>query len=248
MSSQDLGISEQAISKTVEAGIKSQLDDAEALNVEIHTDPLKLAQGQIDSATLEGKGLVVKDDLRTEAIALETDAVNINLLKAAFGNIELEQPTDAKACVTLKAEDIEHAFNSGYVKQKLRGQKLTLPSGEAVTTDASNVRFTLPNADTFKIEADIMLIEKVETHHVAFTAKPQITEGGHQLTLVDVQYENDNNSDLELAQSLIRSTEDLLDLRNFEMGSMSLKFEQLDIKAGKLIVTAKANIQSLDFG
>lgn len=246
MSSQDLDISEQAISKTVEAGIKSQLDEAESLHVKIHTNPLNLAQGQIDTATLEGKGLVVKGDLRTEAIALETDAININLLKAAFGNIELEQPTDAKACVTLNAEDIEHAFNSGYVKQKLRGQKITLPSGETVTTDASNVRFTLPAADTFHIEADIMLIEKVEKHHVAFTAKPQLIEGGHQLTLVDVCYESDRG-DLDLAQSLIRSTEDLLDLRNFELGGMKLQFEQLNIESGKLIVTAKANIQSLDY-
>ncbi len=247
MSSQDLGISEQVISKTVEASIHSQLDKADTLIVEIHTDPLKLVQGQIDSATIEGKGLVIKNDLRTEAIALETNIINLNLLKAAFGNIELEQPTDATARVTLKAEDIEHAFNSGYVKQKLRGQKLTLPSGETVTTDASNVRFTLPDVDTFRIEADIMLIEKVETHHVAFTAKPQIVEGGHQLTLVDVHYENDDNSNLELAQSLIRSTEDLLDLRSFELGGMALQFEQLEIESGQLIVTAKANIQSLDY-
>jgi hypothetical protein len=154
----DLDMGEQAISKAAEAGIKSQLDEAEALDVKVHTNPGKLVTGQVDQAVIEGKGLVIQNELRTEAVTLKTGPVSINMLKAALGKIELERPTDATARVVLKAEDIQNAFNSDYVKQKLRGQKLNLPSGERVTTDASNVSFAIPEAGRIAVAADVMVI------------------------------------------------------------------------------------------
>ncbi len=245
MSSQDLGIGEQAISKAAEAAIKSQMDEAEDLSVEIHTDPMKLAQGQVDKVTVEGKGLVVKNDLRTEEISLEANSVDISMTKAVFGEIELDRPADAEARVVLKAEDIQNAFNSGYVKKKLRGQKIELSSGEKLTTDASNVKFSIPEAGKITVEADVMLIEKVETHHVAFSAKPKLIEDGNVLTLEDIQYDEATNDMPELTRSLIDSTKELLDLRNFEIGDMALKFNQLDIQPGKMIIQADATVSSL---
>lgn len=245
MSSQDLGIGEQAISKAAEAAIKSQMDEAEDLNVEIHTDPLKLSQGQVDKVTVEGKGLVVQNDLRTEEVTLEANSVDISMTKAIFGQIELDQPADAEARVVLKAEDIQSAFNSGYVKKKLRGQKIDLPSGERVTTDASNVKFTIPEAGMISVEADVMVMEKVETHHVAFSAKPKLIEDGNALALEDIQYDDAANDMPELTQSLIDNTKELLDLRNFEIGDMALKFDRLDVQPGKMIIQAQAIVSSL---
>lgn len=244
MSSQDLDIGEQAISKAVETGLKSQVDEAESLDVEIRTDPVKLTQGQVDKAVIEGKGLVIQHDLRTESLRLEAKAVDISMMKAALGEIELDQPTDATARVVLNADDIQKAFESDYVKRKLRGQKIDLPSGERVTTDASNVQFTMPEDGKIALEADVMLIEKVETHHVAFSAKPQLTDGGHSVTLTDIDYDEATNDTPELTQSLIDSTQDLLDLRNFEISDMSLQFERLEVKSNKLIIHANANVRS----
>jgi len=243
--SQELGIGEQAISKAAEAAIKTQMDEAETLNVEIHTDPIKLAQGQVDNVVVEGTGLLVKDDLRTEEIKLEASSVDIDMMKAALGHIELEQPAEAEARIVLNAEDIQKAFNSGYVKQKLRGQKIELSSGETVTTDASNVQFQIPEAGKISVEADVMLMEKVETHHVAFSARPKLVENGHALALEDIQYDDATNDKPELTRSLIESTKDLLDLRNFEIGDMALQFDQLDVQPGKLIIKAQATVESL---
>ena len=243
--SQELGIGEQAISKAAEAAIRTQMDEAETLGVEIHTDPIKLAQGQVDNVVVEGTGLLVKNDLRTEEIKLEASSVDIDMMKAALGHIEIEQPAEAEARIVLKAEDIQKAFNSGYVKQKLRGQKIELPSGETVTTDASNVQFQIPEAGKITVEADVMLIEKVETHHVAFSARPKLIENGHALALDDIQYDDATNDKPELTRSLIESTKDLLDLRNFEIGDMALQFNQLDVQPGKLIIKAQATVESL---
>ncbi len=244
--SEELGIGEQAISKAAEAAIRTQMDEAETLDVEIHTDPIKLAQGQVDNVVVEGTGLLVQNDLRTEEIRLEASSVDIDMMKAALGHIELEQPAEAEARIVLRAEDIQKAFNSGYVKQKLRGQKIELSSGETVTTDASNVQFQIPEAGKIAVEADVMLIEKVETHHVAFSARPKLIENGHALALEDVQYDDATNDKPELTRSLIDSTKDLLDLRNFEIGDMALQFDQLDVQPGKLIIKAQATVESLE--
>ena len=245
MSLQDLDIGEQAVSKAAEAAIKSQMDDVDALEIEVHTDPIKLAQGQVDKVTVEGEGLVVKNDLRTESVVLEARSVDIDMMKAMMGQIELEHPADADAQVVLKAEDLQKAFNSDFVKQKMRGLKVDLPSGERVTTDASNIEFSIPETDKIVVAADVMVMEKVETHHIEFSAKPHLAEGGNVIKLADIKCDQAANDMPELTRSLITSTEELLDLRNFEIGDMAMHFNKLDVQPGRLVVKAQATISSL---
>ena len=241
-----MDVGEQAISAAAEAGIRSQLDSVDSLDVEIRTDPAKLTQGQLDKVIVEGKGMVVQNDLRTEAMTLTTGPVDIAMMKIPLGKIELDEPAEAEASVVLNPEDLQAAFNSGFIKQKLRGQKIELPSGDTVTTDASNVEFTIPSPGRVAVAADVMLIEKVETHHVAFSAKPKLVANGNKVTLEDIQYEEEDNDMPALTQSLVEGTEDLLDLRNFELDNMSLKFQDIEIQADQIVITAKADIQSFD--
>lgn len=246
MSSDNMDAGEQAISSIAEAGIRSQLDAVDELDIEIRTDPMKLTQGQIDKVVIVGKGMVVQNDLRTEEMTLETGPVDIAMMKIPLGKIELDEPAQAEAKVVLKPEDLQAAFNSSFIKQKLRGQKIELPSGDRVTTDASNVVFTIPSPGRIAVAADVMLIEKVETHHVAFSAQPKLVADGHKVTLEDIQYQEDANDMPELTQSLVAGTEDLLDLRNFELDNMDLKFKGIEVQADRIVITAKADIQSFN--
>lgn len=245
MGFQDLDIGEKAISKAAETAVRSQMDAVETLDVEVHTDPMKLAQGQIDKVTVEGQGLVIQDDLRTEAISLEARSVDIDMFKAMMGEVELERPADADAQVVLKAEDLQKALNSDFVKQKMRGLKVVLPSGEKVTTDASNVTFSIPEAGKILVSADVMVMEKVETHHIEFSARPELAKSGNTIVLKDVKAKAADNDMPALTRSLVTSTEELLDLRNFEIGDMALQFNKLEVLPGKLIVKAQATISSL---
>jgi len=245
MSAVDTNIGEQAISKLVEEGIKAQLDQVESLSVDIKTDPMKLTQGQVDRVLIKGRGWVVRDDLRTEELVLETGSVDIAMLKVPLGEIELEHPTDATARVILIPADVQTAFNAGYVRKKLRGQKIEI-DGETVTTDASNVEFTVPEAGRVALAADVMLIEKVETHHIAFSAKPKLVDGGFGVALEDVEYDEAENDLPELTQALIDNTQSLLDLRFFELEGMSLQFEQMTVEPEKITIQATAKITSFN--
>ncbi|MBE9076575.1 DUF2993 domain-containing protein [Romeria aff. gracilis LEGE 07310] len=244
MSSKDLDIGEQAISKAAEAGLESQMDQAEDLDVALHTEATDLAQGKLKAVEVEGEGLVVQNELRTDELKLKTGEVKINPMQAVMGEIELERPTEAEAYAVLKAEDINRAFDSDYVREKLRGQKVTLPSEETVSTDAQKVSFTIPEAGRIAVDADVMIIEQVETKHIAFTAVPELVSGGHQVTLTDMQYDDAANDMPELTQALIDTTEELLDLRNLELDKMSLKFDRLEVQPDQLVIQAQAEIRA----
>ena len=90
--SEQQGLGEQALNKAAEIGLSSQLDEVEELHVDIKTDPLKAIQGQVDSVTIEGEGMVMQKDLRVEEMDMQVNNVAINPLTAAFGKIELTKP------------------------------------------------------------------------------------------------------------------------------------------------------------
>jgi len=177
-------------------------------------------------------------------LVLEASAVDISMLKMATGTFELDAPADASAKIVLKPDDVQTAFNADYVKQKMRGQKIDLGSGDRVTTDASNITFTIPEAGRIAVSADVMLIEKVETHHVAFSAKPVLVEQGQGVALTDVQYDQADNDMPALTRSLIASTQDLLDFRTFDIGDITLQVTQLDVQPDRLVFAANARITS----
>ena len=239
-----MDIGEQAISAAAKAGIEAQLDEVDSVDVALKTDPLKLTQGQLDEVVINGRGMVVQNDLRTEAMTLRAENVDISMTQLPLGKVELDQPASAEAKVVLNAEDIQKAFASDFVKQKMRGQKVELPNGDRVTTDASNVTFSIPEDGRVAVSADVMLIEKVETHHVSFSGRPTLKDGGHKVSIEDLQYQDEANDMPELTQSLVDSTEEMLDLRNFELDNMELQFESLEAKAGQLVIHAKARITS----
>lgn len=59
-------IGDWAISKAAKVGLVSQLDEAKNLDVDIRTNPLNIMQGEIDSVSVKGEGLVIKKELRAE--------------------------------------------------------------------------------------------------------------------------------------------------------------------------------------
>ncbi|WP_036478234.1 DUF2993 domain-containing protein [Myxosarcina sp. GI1] len=241
MTSQDIG--EQAISKAAEVGMESQLDESEELDVDVRTNPADAAQGKLDSVNINGKGLVMNKELRAEKLDMKTNNIKVNPLKAAFGDIEMEQPTDATACIVLTDKDIERAFNSEYIKDKLKDREVTI-DGETVTANAKRVNFSLPGEGKISLEADISLADS-ETKQIAFTGKPRVSDNGNKIVIEDVEYTSGKNEAPELTQALLNSAEELLDLRNFELADMSLQLKKLDVQKGKMTINADARVNQL---
>jgi len=237
--SSDLG--EQALSKAFEVGLSTQLDAVETLEADIRTNPIALMQGELESADIQGEGLVIKNDLRTEELSVKTDGLAIDPLKAAFGKIELTRPTNATAAVKLLETDIERACNSDYIQKKLQNLKVNLDDGP-VQVNVERVQFSLPGEGRVAIAADVTLVESGETEHVAFNAMPEMGPQGHLVVLQQVQMEPENTSE-DLTNSLLTAASDLLDLRQFTLSGMTLQLEQIDVQAGHMNLQAKAYLE-----
>lgn len=240
---QDKGdIGEQALSKAAEIGLSSQLDEVENLEVDIRTNPLKLMQGELESVTIEGKGLVMQKDLRAEELEIKTDGIAINPLSAAFGKIELTRPTEADAHVVLTEQDLERAFNSDYIHDKLQNLDVNV-NGQPTIINTRQVQFRLPGDGKIALNAEISLKETGETKQVAFTTVPRMIAGGERISLEAVEYAEGQELSPELTTALLERSSELLDLSNFQLEGMSLRLKGLDVQKGRLTIQSQAHVE-----
>lgn len=234
-------IGEQALSKAAEIGLTTQLDEVENLEVDIRTDPGQLIQGELESVAIEGDGLVMKKDLRAEKLEVKTSRVAINPLSIAFGKIELTRPTEAEAHVVLTEQDLERAFNSEYIHNKL--QNLTVHvNGQPLMINVRQVKLRLPGDGKIALQAAINQQETGETQQICFTTVPRLNSGGQRITLEDVQYADSQELSPELTDALLDRAGELLDLRNFELEGMSLRLKGFNVQKGKLTLEATAQV------
>ncbi len=240
------GLGEQALDKAAEMGLSSQLDEVENLEVHIKTDPFHLVQGEVDSVTIDGKGLVMQKDLRVEELEMEMSTVAINPLSAAFGKIELTKPTDGSAHVVLIEPDINRAFNSEYVRNQLQSQQINV-DGQPMTIEPQHVDFRLPGDGKVALNAKVLLRETGETKQVAFTAVPRVSANGQTVALEDVEYDEGEEVS-PLTKALVDQTSELLNLSNFDLKGMSLRVKSLQVEAGKLTLEASAHVEQIPSG
>lgn len=238
----DLG--KQALNKVVEVGLSSQLDEVEDLKVDVETDPMQLMAGEVESVKIEGKGMVMQKDLRVEEMQVKTHHVAVNPLKAAFGQIELAHPTDATVQVTLTEADINRAFNSEFIQEKLQNLDVCV-NGDRVTVDTQRVEFGLPGKGKVAIKTDVALRNIGETKETTFTAVPRMEPNGQQVILEEVQYEAGQELSPELTNALLTAARELLDLRNFELDGMDLRLRRLDVQPNQLLLEAEARVEQI---
>lgn len=234
-------IGEQALSKAAEIGLSTQLDEVENLDVDIRTDPGKLIQGQLESVEIEGKGLVMEKDLRAEELEIKTSNIAINPLSAAFGKIELTRPTDADAHVVLTEQDLERAFNSKYIHDKLQNLKIHV-NGQPLVINTQQVQLRLPGDGKIVLTAEILLQETGEIQQISFSTLPRLSSGGERIALDDIQYAQGKELSPELTTALLERASELLNLRNFELQGMSLRLKGMEVQKGKLTLQATARV------
>jgi LmeA-like phospholipid-binding len=239
---QERNLGEQAIDKVAEIAIASQLDESESLSVTVQTEPIQLAQGEVNAVTIDGQGLVMKQDLRVEELQVHVKDISVNPLSAMFGKIELNGPAVGTARAVLKESDINRAFNSEYISGKLRELKVDR-DGKLLTVDAKSVECKLLPSGRIALEAEAFVRETGSTEKIYFTAKPQIDAGGWAVSLQDVEYAEHQEFSPELTAALAEKAGEVLNLRNFELEGMSLRIKQLDVEAGLMTVQAEAKVE-----
>jgi hypothetical protein len=238
------GLGEQALNKVVELGLSSQLDEVESLDVNVKADPFQLLQGHVDAVAIDGEGLVMQKSLRVEELHMHVDTVAINPLSVAFGKVELTEPAQGTARIVLTQADINIAFNSEYIRDKLQNQKVDI-NGESVVIVPEKIDFNLPGESKVKLDATLRVKGNNQLQRIAFAAVPHVSPDGKKIHLENVEYAQGEEMSPALTKALVDASSEILNLNNFDLKGMSLKIKTLAVEIGKLILTAEANLQQI---
>ena len=233
----------KALSKVAEIGISSQLDGSEAIEVNIRTNPGKLIQGKLDSVTISGKGLVMKQDLRLETLEINIDKVSIDPMRAIFGNIQLIHPTDAQAYIVLTEVDLNRAFSCEYTRSKLHNLTMEM-NGQKVTIDLHQASIKLPGDNKFVIDADFTVENQSQLKKLSVTAIPEIHENGNRISLEIVAIQGQGLI-LDFVSALVDRLTALLDLRNFDLPGVSFQLYRLEAQKDRLIIHSQAQVAQI---
>lgn len=236
------GLGEQALNKIAEMALSTQLEEAERLNVQVKTDPSKLAQGELESLTIDGEGLVMKKDLRMQEMEIKMNSIAVSPLKALLGSIELTKPTQGTARIVLTQADINRAFNSQTLSTRIRNLNIGI-DGKRLRADIQHVDCQLLADGKIAIDAEMHVQQTGETQHVSFSATPCISPSGQGVLLGDVQYAPGQELSSELMEALVEQASQILNLSNFAMEGISLEIHQLNVATGTIILQATAQIK-----
>lgn len=236
---QDLG--EQALGKVAEVAIASQLDQADQVNVDVRTDPIKVVQGKLDSVAITGEGMVMKQDLRVEAIGINTDSVAINPLKAVLGEIELTESTNAEVNVLLTETDLNRALASDYLSSKMQNLAVDIQD-EPHIINVQQVNLHLPGEGIINLNVEILCQPASEIKQFSAVAKPYLKDNGYRIEL-DILSAEGQGLSLEFVAALFDHVVELLDLRNFDFNGMTLQLKDFNVQAGKVLLRGSVVVE-----
>ncbi|ACB50460.1 unknown [Crocosphaera subtropica ATCC 51142] len=234
-------LGEQTLNTIAKLALSSQLKDCDHLDVTIKTSPEKIVNGEVESLLIEGKGLVIETDLRVESLEIAMKEIAIDPLKALTGNIELTQPTVGTAHLTLTQTDLNRAFNSRDLRNKINVLDTYLSRGETKVT-VPEKRCKLYENGTVAVETLIQLQPSGETKEVAFTTTPKIAKGGRSIMLKDIDYAVGKEVSEDLTEAFLEVAKKMLNLSHFEKQGLALRINHLNIDADKITLSAAADI------
>lgn len=237
-------LEEQVVSQAVQAGLSSQLDAAESMNVEVQTDLLKAVQGQVDSVTVSGQGVVVQD-IRVQELQVQTAQVDIDPLSAVLGNLKLNQPVNAKSRVVLTEADLNRAMNSEALLRLLPPMSLTVEGSIVRVELVPPLQVTLPGDRRIQLAGAALLHEEKGTRKVSFTTTILPRTETQPVLVESFQCQPGQAVSLEFAIALLQRFKQLLSQPSLEFAGVTFQVKCLQVEAGSLSIETEAQVSQI---
>lgn len=237
-------LEEQVVSQVVQATLASQLEDAEDVQVDVHTDLGKVVQGEMESIRLSGQGMVIQD-VRVQEVEVETDRILVNPFSVLLGKLELDQPVDAVARVTLTEADLNRAMNSDMVTNRIPPLKL-LVEGEVMTLELRlPMSIQLPGQGKLCFQGAAQLHKASGSRQVQFSALLVPGSENRPLLIEAFQCQPGQGISLEFAIALLHKFQEILNQPYYELEGMAFRVKQLDVQAGYLTMETEAHVEQI---
>jgi hypothetical protein len=226
-------LSEQAFNKAIEVGLASQLQEAENIEVEIHSEPLQLIQGEVDSVRVQGQGVVTPQNLRIEEVILRSDHVAVNLLKTTLGPPRLKSLEDASVGITLTEADLNQILRSDYLFQEL--SPLTLKTArESLTLAWQSGSIQLLEKQQFYLEGELTANFQQRQQVVIFGITFRISQ--KEISLVAGEYLQETDLPLEITTMLLTKVNQLVQIRKLNIGNLQIVVDCIEIQNKSLVM------------
>lgn len=231
---QDQG-GDRLVSKVAGSAIAALFKRSENIEANVRAEPVtKLLQGSIDGFDFIGKGMLMYNGLRINAMELYLQAVSIDFGAIFTGQVKLRRPTQAAMRVVLTEEDLTTSFNTPFVTEKL--QRLQY-EGQALKFQHTTI--TLNNDKTLRLKSEITIGEQAKPITLDFTTSIAV-EDRRKIQFVDVQYNGNTGS--ALGKAVINHVNNLLDLDKFALEGTQLRVDRIRIQNQAIVFYGSASI------
>jgi len=238
-------LEEQAFSQIVERGLSSQLNTAEALDVNIQTSILKIIQGKVDSVSIEGQGLVLREGIRVHKLELHTDNVAVDLLNSLLGQIKLNQPVNTTVQLELTEADINQAINSDYVRDKLPPIELKLPDRIVVLEVKLPIKIHLLEGGNLGVDGTMQINDRNTHRLVSFCsiACPRTDE--HPIRLEEFRCTSGEGIALDLTIAIMQKMQEWASLPYLLLEGTALRLAKMEVRKGRVMFKVEAQVRQV---
>lgn len=243
---------EQMLNTVASKTIRHLFTQSESIDVSVRCNPSsKLLQGSIDSFKVSGRGLVIRQQFRSEELSFETDAVSLDFGSVLKGQIQLKQPTQAIAQVVLTQDDINNSFKAELVRKRL--ENLSIPALDELS-DGQPISFTDVQVQ-LQPNSRIQLFAKADLpEHGLVPISMTCTLGVERRRRVlfqnpqfvpDAVPEELREISRTLTDALAEILNNMVDLDRFNLDGVTMRINRLETQGKKLIFSGYAQIERI---
>jgi hypothetical protein len=238
-------LEEHILAQAAETTLSNQLDEVEQIHVDVRTDLLKIAQGQVEEISLNGQGLVLQKDIRVQEIKVKTDSIAINPLSAIFGQIELNQPVNAIARIVMTEADINHALSSDLIHSYTQKNWPLNIDGEIVSFKLENIQIYLPANGKIEFSGKVLIEEKGNSRVLGFDARVSPPIDSQPLILESFHCTQGEGLSVPVVAAIMQKFKELLKVPYFVWENMVLNIKDLKVTTGNIILLIRAHMKQI---
>lgn len=237
-------LEEHLISQEAKKRVSNQLDQVEKIDIDVQTNLLKIVQGQADAVSFVGQGLVIKKDIRVQEIQLQTTGIAINPLGALFGQIELDEPVNSIARVTLTETDINCALASNFTQKLIQNFELKVDD-KIISFQPQDLQVFLPGDRKIGVRGRVILKETENDQVLGFTATLHTSTTLQTIKLASFTCTEGDGVSIELIMSLMRKAKELLSLPYFEWEDMIIRIQNIEVQKEHFILVMEVDMRKI---
>lgn len=238
-------LEEQALSQIAELGILGQLDNADAIAVDVRTDLGKIIQGQADSIAFAGEGLVFQQEIRVKSLDIQTDRLDINPFSALLGKIRLNRPVNTTTRIVMTERDLNQALNSAYVRNQLKPLMFDVSGQATLIRLEPPLELQLLPENRMKFSGSLVVEEGEQTRQSSFSAVLSPATQTQPVLLEAFQCSPGQGLPFELTFTFFKKIREILHQPYLQWEDIVLRVTGLDIQGDHLTIECDASIAQL---